>query len=82
MQTILESGQKGARQAAHDAAVESVAQKKLRVDFDETGRVETSVNVTKGALTFSAYLKALLRGQRSVTAGGRVDVDLDALSRK
>ncbi|CAB4177283.1 hypothetical protein UFOVP998_3 [uncultured Caudovirales phage] len=68
MPTILEQGNK--------AILDEVAKNKLRVEGDlASGRVEGTLSTTRKGFTFTAYVTALVKGQKSVAAGGRIEKD-------
>lgn len=72
----LSGAQADAKDAGTKAALDSVTKKKLRVDIDAAGNVEGGINVTKGKLTFTAYVRALIKGpSKAVAAGGRIEAD-------
>lgn len=70
MPSILDTG---TALAKADAA-KTAAPKRGSLEFDLAGHISGTVTATKGPLTFTAYVKALVRGpQKSVTAGGRIE---------
>lgn len=72
MPNILDS----ATNAATKAALDDVAKNKLRAEIDHRGHVDASISTTRKGLTFTAYVKALVKGpQKTVAAGARVEKD-------
>jgi hypothetical protein len=71
MPSILESGNDAARKAALDA----VPKNKLQAEVGTDGQVNASISTTRKGFTFTAYVKALVVGQKSVSAGARVEKD-------
>ena len=80
MPNILEAADKAAKAEALKAALDNAPKRKGRLDFDDAGNIEGSLNVSRQFkrvnLSFTGYLKALVKGpQKSFTAGGRIEAD-------
>lgn len=74
MPNILESGENAAKAEANKAALDRVPARQWRIEGDETGQIEGSLSATKGPVTFTAYVKALIKGpQKHATAGFRIE---------
>lgn len=76
--TLWQSAENEAKKAANAAALDAVAKKKLRGEFDTHGNIEGSVNITTASRwTFTAYIKAIVKGpQKGIVGGGRIEKEL------
>jgi hypothetical protein len=75
--TLRDSIESQGKAAGNSAALDAVTASKARVEADLAGNIEGSINITRKRLTFTAYMKGLIKGpQKGVTAGARIEVDL------
>lgn len=76
MPSILEGANAAAKAEGNKAALDNVAKNKLRVEAGIDGAIDASLSTTRKGFTFTAYLKALVKGSgKSVSAGGRIEKD-------
>lgn len=74
MPSILEGANAAAKAEGTKAALDDVAKNKLRAEVGLDGNVSGSISTMRKGFTFTAYVKALVKGpQKSVSAGGRIE---------
>ena len=66
--SILDTGTQSVK-----AELDKVAKNQLAAEVGTDGRLMGSINTTRKGFTFTAYIKALVTGQKAISGGVRVE---------